>query len=246
MNRMGVDVQESGPCEGYQPFIGKSGVYHGYLQAAIIGIQLQRFLKMLGYQAFWGRQVDFLPIPFGVLSGVSEQGRPGLAISPRFGNSVRETPTILTDLPLQETSPIDAGLKRFCKTCKICADTCPSGSISQETEPSWDVHTVGGVPINRAGIEAWKCDWQTCVDYGSPRDCNQCQGSCPFSHLGDALVHPVVRALVGTMPIFNSFLATMERTVNYTQSMDPDVWWNRNLATYPYDNIANVGSGAVS
>lgn len=243
MNRMGVDVQKSGPLEGYQPFIGKSGVYSGYLEAALIGLQLQRFLKMLGYQAFWGRQLDYLPIPFGVMTGVAEQGRPGFVISPRFGNSVRETPAMLTDLPLQETKPIDAGLKKFCITCKICADTCPSSSISFASEPSHDIHYVGGVPINRMGIEAWKSNWQTCVDYGAPRDCNQCQGSCPFSHLGDALIHPIVRAVVGTTSVFNGFFAQMERFVDYKKSMDPDVWWNRNLATYPYDNIANVGSG---
>jgi len=58
---------------------------------------------------------------------------------------------IVIDLPLAETKPIDAGMLRYCKKCKKCARTCPSGAITHKDEPFWG----GDDPWHNKGIKGY-------------------------------------------------------------------------------------------
>jgi hypothetical protein len=45
--------------------------------------------------------------------------------------------------------------------------------------------------------------------------CNICMGNCVFSHLETANVHQIVKATLGTTPMFNTFFKSMDQTFGY-------------------------------
>ncbi len=62
-------------------------------------------------------------------AGVAWIGRSSLAVTPDYGAKVRYV-SILTDLPLLTTQPMDFG----CGDCKRCLEICPCGAIKE----TWD------------------------------------------------------------------------------------------------------------
>lgn len=234
-----VDYDPSSPLKEYPIQLGTTGITTGYSEAYITRAKMQRFLKCLGYQAL---TPSALPVPCGVLAGVAELGRTSFATSPDYGNMVRMTGFLVTDLPLALTKPIDGGVVRFCKACKKCAETCPGGSLSLEEEPTWDVNEYEGQLINRPGIRAWRNNWQSCVDWGSPGNCLTCMCVCPFSHPEDGIAHPMIRAIVGTTSIFNGFFARMDGALGYSRGYDVETWWSRDLSSWKYDNLYGFGT----
>jgi len=111
--------------------------------------QLQGWLSGLGYLAHG--PLDYTNnfsenVAFAVLGGISEVGRWYSSISPKFGSSLGVAATIVTDLPLAPTYPIDSGIHRMCFDCMKCAEMCPGGAISRMgnpkgpivREPSWE------------------------------------------------------------------------------------------------------------
>ncbi len=233
-----------GPIDGYPPFLGKASVYTGYSDVACIKFKLGKFLKNLGYQAL---NLGGLPVAFGPLQ-VAEYGRAGQACSPEFGMAIRKTDTLVTDLPLAETKPIDGGVHKFCEVCFRCGENCPSSSIDESSGPCstpGELFSVDGTPINRnSGVLSWRVNWKGCVDYGAPVDCHICQWSCPFNHASDpSTIHKVVAASIGTTTIFNSFFANMDRFFDYATQRSADDWWNRDLSTWEHDTICGRGTG---
>jgi reductive dehalogenase len=243
MDRHGLVPFSSGSYAGFIPYLTFAGCYRGYLDEGIVEHQLQAFIKSLGYTAIPSRSLGFSPPPFGVMAGLGELGRAGVVCSPLYGNEVRVTCSMITDLPVAPSSPINAGIVEFCKSCKHCANNCPSGSISTETEPSWDVHTISTGPMNQSGIRAWKVNWESCTQkQGGPRECMACQPACPFSNMNSSLIHPIVRATAASTPIFNSFFASMQ-SMFANENLDGESWWKRDLSTYKYDPLSG-GIGA--
>ncbi|PVV82819.1 reductive dehalogenase [Dehalogenimonas alkenigignens] len=121
-----------------------------YGHGRVIQRQLQGWLSGLGYLAHG--PLDYTNnfsenVAFAVLGGVSENSRWYSSISPTFGSALGVSATIVTDLPLAPTMPIDAGIASFCYDCMKCADLCPGGAISRNgegpgapiaREPSWE------------------------------------------------------------------------------------------------------------
>lgn len=127
-----------------------------YAEARQLQYRLQGFIKGLGYQAigpcnFTNNLSENVGV--SVMGGEAELGRNNLAISPALGSLCGEYSTIITDLPLAPTKPINAGIRKYCHSCKICAESCPGGAISRNgnpnneisTEPSWE----GYAPFHR-------------------------------------------------------------------------------------------------
>ena len=117
--------------------LSASATYLAYARSRFIMDDLQTFLYMLGYQGIMGTTWNALGIApaLGVMAGLGEMSRLNRMISPEYGPMQRIF-KLVTDLPLAPTKPIDAGIMRFCRTCKKCAETCPSGALSMGTNLS--------------------------------------------------------------------------------------------------------------
>ncbi|KTB47891.1 reductive dehalogenase [Dehalogenimonas alkenigignens] len=218
--------------------LGNQAIGHAYSNSSQTGYAAMRMVKTLGYQALkTGVRAN---VPLGIFSGLGEQGRATSLLTPRYGLMVRYTNYFFTDLPLAPTPPMDAGLITFCKTCVRCGERCPSESISQDNDTTWDTASTG----NRPGFKGFFMNWQSCIDFGSPGACGNCQATCPFNHASDGVIHPIVRAAAATTPVFNSFFATMDRAFDYAKAKsDKELtdWWSRDLDKWQADTT--LGSG---
>jgi reductive dehalogenase len=195
--------------------LGKTGKQLSYTRMPMIVRQMYAFLHGLGYGHINGYSGDLAPSnPFGVLTGMGEHNRMAYpVIAPRYGSLLRGMNRILTDMPVASSKPIDAGLNRFCVTCKICAEDCPFQALSYD-DKSWE-----GPDYQPTGFEGWRLDLHKCPF------CDACQAVCPFNSLPNAMVHGIVRATSAITPLFNSFFTTMEKTMGYGFK-DPETWWD--------------------
>jgi reductive dehalogenase len=138
--------------------LGKSGTNQSYSRMPLICFQIDAFLRGLGYQALSGYSGYMAPSnPSGVLSGHGEHARMGvIVISPEYGSMIRGQNRVLTDMPILPTPPIDAGIHKFCRTCKICAEHCPFGAL-----PMGDA-SYEHLPWQQSGFKGWQFDVHKC------------------------------------------------------------------------------------
>lgn len=202
-----------------------------YARARVIFDDLQIFLHCLGYQGLastWYNGLGIAPA-LGVMAGLGELSRLNRLITPEHGPMVRVF-RVVTDLPLAPTMPIDAGIMRFCRTCKKCAIACPSGTLSLETEPSWE--TKG--PWNNPGHKTWYEDSPKCMAYWlkATASCSTCFSVCPFSKKDRAFIHSFVQASIAKTSLFNSFFTYMDGLMGYDNPRAPESWWDLNLPPY--------------
>jgi len=211
-----------------------------YSEGTSVQLRLQQFITRLGYQCLAdGNMGTSGNSPgFGVLAGLGELSRLNRMISPRWGPLVRVF-KVITDLPLAPTRPIDAGIFRFCRTCKKCAEFCPSNALSMETEPSWEVQG----PWNNPGVKAYyekapNCFYQWLKIGG--HDCGICLASCPFSKQDNSFIHihDFVRQIISTTPVFNSTFRKMDNDPGFVK--DPEAWWNLDLPPHGYNNTQGM------
>jgi reductive dehalogenase len=195
--------------------LGKCGKQLSYSRMPQQVHMMYNFLHGIGYGAISGYSSALAPSnPFGTLSGMGEHSRSAfLLTSPEYGNTLRGMNRILTDLPLAPTNPIDAGIHKFCDTCKICAEFCPFDALSLE-DSSWD-HTA----YQPGGFKGWRNDIHRCPF------CDGCMAACPFNSTKESPIHSVVAWTVANLPFLNAFNANMERTFGYGVK-NPDTWWD--------------------
>ena len=213
-----------------------SGRPFGYNQSRLLLHRGQQFVKGLGYHALTGG----MNVALGTVAGTNELGRIAHAVSPDLGARMVKQHIFATDLPLPTTNPIDAGIARFCKVCKKCATYCKefaTGNLSLEDETVWEGAGPHLGAWNRIGIKQYPNNWRR------EGGCSLCTRVCVFNHKSSASIHDVVGATLAITPIFNSFFATMDDTFGYGEQRDMLEWWNRDLATYPYDTM--VGGGGM-
>ncbi len=194
------------------------------IQIDVARHQLLQFLKALGWG---GASTDaignHLFPPFGVMGGLGEMGRMTMVITPERGPQVRATSCVFTDLPLAYDKPIDFGARRFCLSCKKCAEICPKGAISKETDPSWEITAkydkyVKPETFNNAGLETWYLDHNKC--YQGWKEslsgyCGLCQPNCTFSKFDEASIHQVILSTSSATPVFNGFFRKMDDLFGY-------------------------------
>ncbi len=226
--------------------LAEGAVMMGYSYGRILNSGLSNYLWMLGYLGLGAGDNSWKIHPAqAVLSGCGEASRMHQNyVSPELGASQRAF-SIVTDLPLAPTPPIDFGMKAYCKTCKKCADVCPPDALDRvNADPSWESPWF---PYNQAGQKAWPFSFAKCRDWWSTvsSGCGICMSSCPFSskHMGS--IHDVTMATIATTPILNGFLKNMDDFfgyglypggyitdpmdyVNPTQQMRDfyDAWWD--------------------
>lgn len=198
-----------------------------YSRAHIYSNRIKVFLRGLGYQHYGGGTGSVgRAVGFGVMAGLAEYGRPGIMVSPQFGTNFRTVMLTVTDLPLEVTKPIDAGITRFCQTCKKCAEQCPSGAISTDDEPSWASWADGEQPWQAKGIKGWYLKAKNCYSYmlGGEPDCNRCQTVCPFSKFDEAVMHDLIRLSISNAPALNGVIRQMDDVFGYGRQRGDALW----------------------
>jgi epoxyqueuosine reductase len=208
--------------------ISVAATYQAYARSRFIIDQLQTFLHMIGYQGLMGPSWNALGIApaLGVMAGLGELSRLNRMVTPEYGPMQRIF-KMVTDLPLAPTRPIDAGIMRFCRTCKICANACPTKTLSMDTEPSWEVKGLW----NNPGLRAYYDNSPKCAAYWwkSTVSCSTCISSCPFGKQDGSFIHQVVAATIAGTPTLNGFFTRVSGVLDTNRPKDPDTWWNQNL-----------------
>jgi reductive dehalogenase len=156
----------------------------------------------------------------------------GQMLSPFFGSMFRTNLMVVTDLPLAETKPIDGGMLRFCKKCKKCATTCPSGAISHQDEPFWG----GDDPWHNKGIKGYYIQGRVCFTqmFKYPTNCGTCQTVCPFNKQDIAYIHKLIKMSIRYLPMFNKFIAVMDDIFGYgLEETESSLVWNRDPKDIP-------------
>jgi reductive dehalogenase len=146
-----------------------------YSRSRIIAFRLASFIKQLGYAArphTPGTSYDLMAPPILVDAGIGEQARPSIVITPELGLNFRPA-IVTTNLPLKPDKPIDFGVQRFCKTCKICAENCPSSAISF------------GDKVEVRGYLRYQVDTAKCLNFWNSTlgsmGCRLCVAVCPYT-----------------------------------------------------------------
>jgi reductive dehalogenase len=158
-----------------------------YLNSTTIALQIDLFLKTLGYdsRAHIDGDYELICPVLARDAGLGEIGRMGLLMTPRLGPRVRIA-AVTTNAPLlTDNYRPDPGTIAFCRFCKKCAECCPGQSI-----PFDDMK-------DHHGVTRWKINSESCFQYWctSGTDCARCMSVCPFSH-PDNLMHNSVRRLI--------------------------------------------------
>ncbi len=213
-----------------------------YTRNRNIQLRLQTFLRSLGYMALGEASTNALGISpaFGVLAGLGEMSRLNRLITPEYGPMVRVF-KMITDLPMAPTKPINAGIMRFCQTCKKCAEACPTQALSLDREPTWQVRGGWNNPGHRAYFEnstMCRIGWAV-----AGTNCGRCFASCPYGSKGIAPIHEFAGEVSSATPAMNTFFRSMHDTVfgkveaNFTAIKDPARWWTLDLPEYGIDTM---------
>ncbi len=225
---------------------------------AMIQTLTQNFLRGLGYQGMGYPKSAWGALPAqatSILSGLSEMGRNNnFCISPEFG-PICGYFSLITDLPLASTPPIDAGIFRFCHTCRKCAQTCPSEAISFEAEPSWEIPqsaiaTDTPIKFTTPGKLTYHTDALKCRIFfdSQPDRCGRCMGTCVFNTNTSAMVHDFVKATVSSTGLLNGFLWNADKAFGYglVPVEETEEWWNLSLPLYGQDGSIGASNGGYN
>lgn len=225
--------------------LGAATTAWSYAVNRAIQSRLQGFLRGIGYYGLGEAETNALGISpaLGVLAGLGEMSRLNRMITPEYGPMVRVF-KMVTNLPVAPTRPIDAGIMNFCKACKTCATYCPSNSLSTATEPSYETQGAW----NRGGVRTWYENSLTCRNYWAEvgTNCGICFAVCPFAVKDRAMIHRMVKGVIGTTPIFNSALASMSRRLYVPNpagepQKDCEEWWSLDYSECGIDSTQGHG-----
>ncbi|AGG08477.1 reductive dehalogenase [Dehalococcoides mccartyi BTF08] len=218
----------------------------------------QQFLRQLGYHGMGYPDSFYGAMPANadsIMTGLAEMARNNkFCNSPEYG-SICGYFSLITDLPLAPTPPIDAGMFRFCHTCRKCAEACPSQAISYESEPSWDIPPVAAYPnipnlTAVGGKRVFFTDSVNCkiYHYQTPGGCGTCMGTCVFNTNPAASVHEVIKSTVSTTPIFNGFFYNMSKIFDYgiTPDEEKEGWWDLSLPVLGQQSTIGAFDGGYS
>ncbi len=185
--------------------------YDAYDRVSTAAVRLEGCLKFMGYAARAHTPMkgyDLIVPPHAIEAGLGEVGRTGYCITPELGGNCRMA-QVTTNLPMELDKPIDFGVADFCKKCKLCADSCPSGAISKADSPD-------GMVLR--GYEHWYINNGACYNFWretmGPMGCRLCVATCPYSRK-DNWLHDLARTLDPRDPtgIVSSGLLWMQKNL---------------------------------
>jgi len=201
-------------------YLGSASTGFGYSKMAITAGLMAQFLRRLGAKAIPCGNDTAMSIPYAIKAGLGELGRNGLLITPQYGPRVRLC-KIFCDLPMKCDEPIEFGVEKFCRTCKLCATQCPSRSI-----PDGECTTQGHNISNSHGPKKWYVDAETCHEFWlkSRCDCGICIRVCPFNKPKGRL-HDATRWIIERFPRLNRLMLEADRLCGYGKMKASNGYW---------------------
>jgi len=140
-------------------------------------IQLAAHIRSLGYSCTIEHPVgdsDLLHIPIGLKAGFGELGRHGSIIHPKLGPLFRMG-SVATSIELAVDHPIDAGIAKFCDTCRACRKYCPPQAIPDHRSPE--------AGKDHLGYDRYMVDTGRCFPYFAKYSyCSICLPVCVYNH----------------------------------------------------------------
>jgi epoxyqueuosine reductase len=140
-------------------------------------IQLAAYIRRLGWACRVEHPIgdsDILHVPIGLKAGFGELGRHGSIIHPKLGPLFRMG-SVITSMPLAIDRPIDAGIAKFCDTCRACRKYCPADAIPDERSPE--------AGKDHLGHDRYVVDTGRCFPYFARHYyCSACLPVCVYNH----------------------------------------------------------------
>jgi epoxyqueuosine reductase len=140
-------------------------------------IALADEIRALGYACTVEHPIgdsDVLHVPLALKAGFGELGRHGSIIHPKMGPLFR-LGSVITDMPLAIDAPIDAGIAKFCDTCKACRIYCPADAIPDERSSE--------AGKDHLGNDRYMVDTGRCFPYfATDHYCSACLAVCVYNH----------------------------------------------------------------
>ena len=140
-------------------------------------IRLAGYVRSLGYACTVEHPIgdsDLLHVPIGLKAGFGELGRHGSIIHPKLGPLFRMGSVAVT-MELEIDRPIDAGIAKFCDTCRACRKYCPANAIPDQRSPS--------AGADHLGYDRYVVDTGRCFPYFAKHYyCSICLPVCVYNH----------------------------------------------------------------
>jgi len=140
-------------------------------------IRLAAHLRSIGYACKVEHPIgdsDLLHIPIGLKAGFGELGRHGSIIHPTLGPLFRMG-SVITSLALATDRPIDAGIAKFCDSCRACRKFCPPQAIPDDRSPA--------AGKDHLGHDRYVVDTGRCFPYFAKYSyCSICLPVCAYNH----------------------------------------------------------------
>ena len=145
-----------------------------YQRCALQCLNMADYILRLGYPAYPSIVGTYktMMTPLIIESGLGEGSRIGIALNPFVGAAFKAA-AVLTDLPLIPDKPIDFGLREYCAECKICAEQCPTGAISDR-----EIETYNGYKTYRHNFK--RC-FSGMMTNPVGNFCQRCTKTCPWN-----------------------------------------------------------------
>ena len=199
--------------------LASAAVGNGYSRMAITSSQLSDFIRGLGYRAIPAGNGVGLSIPIAIDAGLGQLGRMGLLVTPKYGPRVRLA-KVITDMPLIPDTAIDFGVKEFCEACMLCADDCPSESVTKEPQ-TWE----GLSGSNNPGSHKWYTRVEGCYDFNG-FSCSNCKRVCPFNKPNNSWLHRVIRGMIeGRMVAADKVMVKLDQASGYGGQTENTRFW---------------------
>ncbi len=200
--------------------LASAAVGNGYSRMAVTSSTLADFIRALGYRALPAGNGVGLSIPMSVDAGLGEIGRMGLLVTPKYGPRVRLA-KVITDMPLVPNDPISFGVTEFCDVCMLCADECPSESITNGPR-TWE----GGSVSNNPGVLKWYVEPEGCYDFNG-FSCSNCKRCCPFNKPNNSWLHRMIRAAIqGRIKSADVAMVGLDQASGYGRQIEDTEFWS--------------------